>query len=218
MRKLTGTAALVATTIIGTAGAAEAQDTGDGSAPSRRVPDTNHTVVAGDALSRVMPGADWRYACIVNVAAGVIPDCDSLDVGDVLRVRIGAEERARIDAWMAAVPPPPPPPPVARVEEVEPVEVVSTPVVEAEPAPEPVQAVEASSGYAIPYDIVMCESGGDYTAHNPTSSASGAYQITDGTWGGYGGYASAADAPPAVQDERAAQIWAGGAGRGNWVC
>lgn len=46
------------------------------------------------------------------------------------------------------------------------------------------------------------ESGGNYCAYNP-SGACGAYQIMPGTWGGFGGYASACDAPPAVQDEKA---------------
>jgi transglycosylase-like protein len=53
-----------------------------------------------------------------------------------------------------------------------------------------------------PMAIIQRESGGDYCARNP-SGACGAYQIMPGTWNGYGGYASACDAPPAVQDEKA---------------
>lgn len=51
------------------------------------------------------------------------------------------------------------------------------------------------------------ESSGNYTARSTSSTASGAYQFTDGTWQGltqqYGigtDYESAADAPPEVQD------------------
>lgn len=71
-------------------------------------------------------------------------------------------------------------------------------------------------GWAIPAYIVRCESGGDYTAENPRSSASGAYQIIDGTWDGYGGYERAVDAPPAVQDAKAAELWSGGLGAHHW--
>jgi hypothetical protein len=65
---------------------------------------------------------------------------------------------------------------------------------------------------------MQCESGGNIRAENPTSSASGKWQIIDGTWNGYGGYSRASDAPESVQDERAAQIYAGGRGRSQWVC
>jgi murein DD-endopeptidase MepM/ murein hydrolase activator NlpD len=52
--------------------------------------------------------------------------------------------------------------------------------------------------------IRTLESGGDYTARAGRSTASGAYQFLDSTWDSYGGYRRAGDAPPAVQDARAA--------------
>lgn len=54
-----------------------------------------------------------------------------------------------------------------------------------------------------------CESGsgrsgaGIYTAQNRTSTASGAYQFLDSTWGAYKGYGKAREAPPEIQEERA---------------
>jgi hypothetical protein len=50
------------------------------------------------------------------------------------------------------------------------------------------------------------ESGGSYTAKNPNSTASGAYQFLDSTWrtmsarAGHAGWGSARHAPPHVQD------------------
>jgi hypothetical protein len=185
-------------------------------------PENTYTVQPGDVLSKITP-EDWPYVCIVNVASGEIETCDLIYPGDELRTGIEAEERDAIDRWLDALPAPAPPPepePLvevapAPVEDPEPVPVAPEP----QPAPEPpVASGGPSNGWAIPEHIVMCESGGNYSAHNPTSSASGAYQIIDSTWGGYGGYSSAAEAPPSIQDERAAQIWDGGAGRGNWVC
>ncbi|MEQ1698572.1 MAG: M23 family metallopeptidase, partial [Ilumatobacteraceae bacterium] len=49
------------------------------------------------------------------------------------------------------------------------------------------------------------ESRGDYTAEASGATASGAYQFVDATWANYGGYHHAADAPPAVQDAKAAE-------------
>jgi septal ring factor EnvC (AmiA/AmiB activator) len=71
--------------------------------------------------------------------------------------------------------------------------------------------------YAIPTDIVMCESGGNYSAYNPSSGAGGAYQILPSTWAAYGGQGLPHQAPKAEQDRIAAEIWAD-SGAGAWSC
>jgi peptidoglycan hydrolase CwlO-like protein len=71
--------------------------------------------------------------------------------------------------------------------------------------------------YAIPTYIVMCESGGNYSALNPSSGAGGAYQIIPSTWEAYGGKGAPHEAPKAEQDRIAAEIWADSGGSA-WVC
>jgi len=71
--------------------------------------------------------------------------------------------------------------------------------------------------YSIPTYIVMCESGGDYGAVNPSSGAGGAYQILPSTWELYGGKGAPQSAPKAEQDRIAAEIWAD-SGTSAWVC
>jgi uncharacterized membrane protein (UPF0127 family) len=66
-------------------------------------------------------------------------------------------------------------------------------------------SLAASAGWSIPWAVVSCESGGRNTMPN-SASASGYYQITSGTWGGYGGYPAAYLAPKSVQDAKAAQL------------
>jgi hypothetical protein len=59
---------------------------------------------------------------------------------------------------------------------------------------------------AILATIRAMETGGNYTTQVTSSTASGAYGFLDGTWGGYGGYRRARDAPPPVQDAKAAEL------------
>lgn len=62
--------------------------------------------------------------------------------------------------------------------------------------------------------IAQCESGGSYTAVNSSSGAYGKYQILPSTAEAHGCDLST----PAGQDQCAVEIYAGGAGRGQWVC
>jgi peptidoglycan hydrolase CwlO-like protein len=71
--------------------------------------------------------------------------------------------------------------------------------------------------YAIPTYIVMCESGGNYGALNPSSGAGGAYQILPSTWELYGGQGEPQNASKAEQDRIASEIWAD-SGPSAWVC
>ena len=90
---------------------------------------------------------------------------------------------------------------------------------EAKSAAEAEEEVAANLGgpYSIPTYIVMCESGGNYSALNPSSGAGGAYQIIPSTWEAYGGTGLPHEASKAEQDRIAALIWAND-GPGAWVC
>lgn len=73
------------------------------------------------------------------------------------------------------------------------------------------------NGWAIPEEIVMCESGGNWHALNPISGAGGAYQILPSTWKLYGGKGLPHQASPAEQNRIAAMIWAD-SGPSAWEC
>jgi hypothetical protein len=87
--------------------------------------------------------------------------------------------------------------------------------------PPPVPPSGAQTAYvpgAPPESIAQCESGG-----NPTTDTGngfyGKWQFTQGTWEAMGGTGNPAQASEAEQDARAAKLWNGGAGAGNWpVC
>jgi hypothetical protein len=85
-------------------------------------------------------------------------------------------------------------------------------------SPVPYGGAGASGGWAIPYAIVLCESGGQNLTPN-SAGASGYYQILPSTWSGAGGSGPAAYlAPKSEQDRIASILWNHGAGASNWVC
>lgn len=106
------------------------------------------------------------------------------------------------------------------------------------PTPSPTEGVDLINGpsdnprdrhgwyggrFAIPdYIILTCENrAGDYTLkiggyHPERRTASGTYMITKGTWNWFAGYREAYLAPPYLQDQKAALLWAGGAGKTHW--
>ena len=88
---------------------------------------------------------------------------------------------------------------------------------EAEQAEQEGAPLYAVGPYAIPTHIVMCESGGNYRALNPSSGAGGAYQILPSTWRAYGGQGLPHQASPAEQDRIAAMIWRD-SGPSPWSC
>lgn len=88
---------------------------------------------------------------------------------------------------------------------------------EREEAPQEGAPLYEGGPYAIPTYIVICESGGNYRALNPSSGAGGAYQILPSTWHAYGGQGLPHQASPAEQDRIAAMIWRD-SGPSAWSC
>ena len=72
--------------------------------------------------------------------------------------------------------------------------------------PAPLSCGAPGAAAAVLSTIRTLESGGDYTARAPGSSASGAYQFVDTTWNGYGGFPQAWQAPPETQDAKASEM------------
>lgn len=93
----------------------------------------------------------------------------------------------------------------------------SAPAQSAPSTPAPARATGGSGGYVIPGYIVQCESGGNWSAVNPSSGAGGAYQIMPSTWAAYGGQGLPENASPAQQSQIASEIWAH-QGPSAWTC
>jgi hypothetical protein len=165
-------------------------------------PDT--TVKAGDTLSGLVGHDDWRYACIVNLAAGRINDCDLIFVGQQLRVVVTPAERAQIDAWFSVVPPPPRPRSNAPA---------PTPR-RSSPAP---AAPVAGPGSGVWATIAACESGGNWSI-NTGNGYYGGLQFAQGSWEAAGGtqYAPRADLATPTQQIATAEVLLARQGWGAW--
>lgn len=140
---------------------------------------------------------------------------------DILKYGIGPINRRRraktdeVKEYAAVLerilhpPPPPPVPSVTPASATEGVTVTSQGTGAAAPA-------SGSGGWVIPESIVMCESGGNWNAHNP-SGATGPYQLMPEHFAA-GGACADLDWSQPGQHSCAARLWAGGAGRSNWAC
>jgi peptidoglycan hydrolase CwlO-like protein len=85
---------------------------------------------------------------------------------------------------------------------------------------DPGNSLGPNGGWAIPWAIVQCESGGKNFPPN-WATASGYYQIITSTWELFGGKEFAPQAYMASKREQdivASRIWNNGAGIGNWDC
>ena len=132
-----------------------------------------------------------------------------------------AAVQAFLDAWheseTTTTTAPPPPTTQAPKPKVTSPPTTGRPPVTSAPAPAPAQqGTGACGGDLPPCYVMMRESGGNITAQNPSSTASGKWQFLDSTWQGYGGYAKARYAPESVQDAKARALWAGGRGCSHW--
>ena len=92
-----------------------------------------------------------------------------------------------------------------------------TPQAPAASSAAPATSASSSGGYTIPSSVVQCESGGDYSAVNPSTGAGGAYQILPSTWQAYGGQGLPQDASPAEQGRIASEIYSS-QGPSAWTC
>ena len=84
-------------------------------------------------------------------------------------------------------------------------------VISTQPKPRIVVEGTKTAGFDGSFDGALarlrsCE--GSYNS-NTGNGYYGAYQFDIGTWGGYGGYSNAAEAPPAVQDQKAWETYQG---------
>jgi peptidoglycan hydrolase CwlO-like protein len=165
----------------------------------------DQVAAARDEIAAVRANAEARAAALEQASASQAAAVESL--------------RSQVGTW------------VAQVEELQAAQAAAAAEAAAEAAAAEAAAAEEAAAeeaavdevaswtddWAIPSAIVECESGGNWSAVNPSSGAGGAYQILPSTWELYGGSGAPQDASPAEQSQIAAQIWAD-SGAAAWEC
>lgn len=148
-------------------------------------PAKSYTVVTGDTLSKIAARFGQSVGDLAGRNRAAVADPDVILVGQVLS----------LDAPVQPAPRPrPAPQPRART---------------AAPPPAPRAAAVPQSAQRVLAAIEKCESGGRNVPNSSgASTASGFYQITNGTWASVGGKGRAMNAPRAEQTERAAKLLA----------
>jgi len=158
------------------------------------------------------------FACAALAAAcvpaPVAERATTATVPGVIPTRVTAAELGRLDLdeypdVTTSTTAPPPPTTVAP-----PVTVRTSPPTTAYEPPSP--QGKSNRGELPPDYVVARESGGSYTAVNPSSGAGGRYQFLESTWRAVGGTGLPQDASPAEQDMRAAMLWDYGRGCSHW--
>jgi septal ring factor EnvC (AmiA/AmiB activator) len=188
------------------------------SALARRVGETrdavHHEVVLVAAARRKAVAYDERVAAARDQIAGVreAAAASAAHLAEVSGAREAslAELKGDIDKWIDDVK-------EIRAEEARERREAEASEAEANAGAEEEVGRWLGGPYSIPTYIVMCESGGNYSAVNPSSGAGGAYQVLPSTWELYGGQGEPQNAPKAEQDRIAAEIWAD-SGSSAWVC
>lgn len=146
--------------------------------------------LAAEALEAERVRAEWE------AAAGYAAEVERLEALE--RERLEALERSRQTTTTTTAPP------------------IAT-------TPDPVVQT-GGSGCVLPDYICERESRHSYTAYNASSGAGGMYQFIPSTWNGIASQIAPEWvgtpphlAPPHVQDQFAAHLWAGGAGACHWA-
>ncbi len=165
-----------------------------------------------DRVSSLRDEVAASYEAILGLKASIAAQARELEsaLAEIDSVRAGAEARAAAVAE-------------ARVEEQAALGELQDSIlgweleVRREAALQLVEGAYLGGPYSIPTYIVICESGGNYRALNPSSGAGGAYQIIPSTWRAYGGSGLPHLASKTEQDRIAAIIWRED-GPGAWSC
>lgn len=185
----------------------------------------SYTVHRGDTLSSIARrelGHTDRWPALWLANRKAVPDPDMLPAGIRLKLAI---VRHPLRSWVAqaaldAIPKPPEPQPASAVQaaaQPAPAAAVAAPAAApAPPAAQPAAVTGYSTGGSFEACVIQAESGGNVTAQNPGSTASGLYGFLDTTWTAVTGLPGPARDYSAAQQQAAFDKLYASAGSSPW--